>query len=66
MVAEPLAVRQGEDVALSLKSSHLEVATRGIAQKDGYIGEMIPVKVFVSGKRLNCKVVGTGTVEVPL
>jgi len=66
MIAEPFAVRQGEDVALSLKSSHLEVATRGIAQKDGCIGEMIPVKVFVSGKRLNCKIVAAGTVEVPL
>ena len=66
MIAEPFAVRQGEDVALSLKSSHLEVATRGVAQKDGCIGEMIPVKVFVSGKSLNCKVAGIGIVEVPL
>jgi flagella basal body P-ring formation protein FlgA len=66
MVAEPLAIRRGDDVTLSVKSAHMEVVTKGIAQKDGYMGEMIPVKVFVTGKSLTCKIVGNGTVELPL
>ena len=66
MVAEPLAIRRGEDVTLSLKSDHMEVVTKGVAQKDGYVGDLIPVKVFVSGKDLTCKVVANGTVELPL
>jgi len=66
MVAEPLAIRLGEDVTLSLKSEHMEVVTKGIAQKDGYVGDLIPVKVFVSGKDLTCKIVANGTVELPL
>ena len=66
MVAEPLAIRRGEDVTLSLKSDHMEVVTKGIAQKDGYVGDLIPVKVFVSGKDLTCKIVANGTVELPL
>jgi flagella basal body P-ring formation protein FlgA len=66
MVAEPLAIRRGEDVTLSLKSSHMEVVTKGVAQKDGYVGDLIPVKVFVSGKELTCKIVANGTVELPM
>jgi flagella basal body P-ring formation protein FlgA len=66
MVAEPLAIKRGEDVTLSLKSAHMEVITKGVAEKDGYVGDLIPVKVFVSGKDLTCKVVGNGMVELPL
>ena len=66
MVAEPLAIRRGDDVTLSVKSSHMDVVTKGVAQKDGYLGEMIPVKVFVTGKSLTCKIVGNGSVELPL
>ncbi|MGO8704856.1 MAG: flagellar basal body P-ring formation chaperone FlgA [Candidatus Brocadiia bacterium] len=66
MVAEPLAIRRGEDVTLSLKSEHMEVVTKGIAQKDGYVGDLITVKVFLSGKDLTCKVVANGSVELPL
>jgi len=66
MVAEPLAIKRGDDVTLSLKSSHMEVITKGVAQKDGYVGDMIPVKVYVSGKDLTGKVVANGVVELPL
>jgi flagella basal body P-ring formation protein FlgA len=66
MVAEPLAIRRGEDVTLSLKSNHMEVVTKGVAEKDGYVGDLIPVKVFVSGKELTCKIVANGAVELPL
>ena len=66
MVADPLAIRRGDDVTLSLKSSHMEVVTKGVAQKDGYVGDLIPVKVFVTGKDLTCKIVANGTVELPL
>jgi len=66
MVAEPLAIRRGDDVTLSVKSAHMDVVTKGVAQKDGYVGELIPVKVFVTGKNLTCKIVANGTVELPL
>jgi len=66
MIAEPLAIRRGEDVTLSLKSEHMEVVTKGVAEKDGYVGDLIPVKVFISGKDLTCKIVANGTVELPL
>jgi flagella basal body P-ring formation protein FlgA len=66
MVAEPLAIKRGENVTLSLKSEHMEVVTKGVAEKDGYVGDLIPVKVFVSGKDLTCKVVANGLVELPL
>jgi flagella basal body P-ring formation protein FlgA len=44
----------------------MEVITKAVAEKDGYVGDLIPVKVFVSGKDLTCKVVGNGMVELPL
>ena len=66
MIAEPLAIRRGDDVTLSVRSNHMEVVTKGVAQRDGYVGELIPVKVFVSGKDLTCKIIANGTVELPL
>jgi flagella basal body P-ring formation protein FlgA len=44
----------------------MEVVTKGVAEKDGYVGDLIPVKVFVSGKDLTCKIVANGMVELPL
>jgi flagella basal body P-ring formation protein FlgA len=66
MISEPLAIRRGDNVTLSLKSGHMEVVTKAVAQKDGYVGDMISVKVFVSGKELTCKIVGNGAVDLPL
>jgi flagella basal body P-ring formation protein FlgA len=66
MIAEPLAIRRGDNVTLSVKSDHMEVVTKAVAQKDGYVGDLISVKVFVSGKDLTCKIIGNGVVELPL
>jgi flagella basal body P-ring formation protein FlgA len=66
MLATPFAVRRGEDVSVALRSSHMEVLTKGVVQRDAFVGDLVPVKVFATGKELTCKVTSSGVVELPL
>ena len=66
MVVEPLAARKGQGIAIYLRSEHVEVVTKGTAQCDGRIGDVIAVAVGVTGKLISAKLVAPGTVELPL
>ena len=66
MIVEPYATRKGESVSIRLHSRHIEVVTSGVAQRDAYVGEVIPVTVNFSGRKLSCKVTAAGTVELSL
>jgi len=66
MIADPFAIREGDVVALFLRSERVEVATRGLAMRNAHIGEIIPVTVTTTGKRLFCKVTANGEVELAL
>ena len=65
-VSEPLAIRRGDSVSVALRSAHMEILTKGVAQRDGFVGDVVPVKVFVTGKELSCKITSTGAVELPM
>lgn len=66
MVTEPHAIRRGENVSIVLRSDHMEVLTKGVAQRDGFVGDVVPIKVVLSGKDVTCKVLASGAVELPL
>ncbi len=66
MVKERFATRRGESVSVHLRSSHIEIVTKGVAQRDAYLGDTISVKVVTSGKPISCKVIGPNTVEISL
>jgi len=66
MILEPYAARKGESVSIRLRTRHLEVVTKGVAGRDARVGEVIPVTVEISGRKLSCKVTGAGTVELSM
>jgi len=66
MIVSPYAARKGESVSIHLRSEHIEIVTKGLAQRDGYVGDVIPVTVELSGRKLSCKVIADGMVELPL
>lgn len=65
-VVLPFAIRRGEDVSVALRSNHMEVLAKGVAQRDAFVGDVVPVKVLTTGKELMCKVTAVGAVELPL
>jgi len=66
MVVDPLIIRRGDDVSISLRSKGLEIITKGVALGNGRLGENIMVKVLLSGKETPCMVAGRGQVEIKL
>jgi len=66
MVADPLAARRGEGVSVYVRSQHIEVSTRGIAQSDAHVGDMLEIMIAGTGKVVSGKVIGPGAVELPL
>jgi flagella basal body P-ring formation protein FlgA len=63
---EPYAIRRGEYVSIVVRTDHMEVVTKGVAQRDARLGEIVPIKVAISGKDLVCHVCGAGEVEMAL
>lgn len=65
MVSEPLAVRKGESATIVLRWRNLEITAKGVAHEDAYVGDLLLVTIAPTGKKLRCKVIGPGTVELP-
>lgn len=63
-LAKAVDVRAGDLVLLTAENSEVKLTTRGVAKKDGNIGELIPVLNLRSNKRLFGRVVDAGTVQV--
>ncbi len=63
-LAKGVDVKAGDLVLLVAENSEVKLTTRGVAKKDGSIGELIPVLNLRSNKRLFGKVVDAGTVQV--
>jgi flagella basal body P-ring formation protein FlgA len=66
IITEPFAIRRGEYVSIFVRTEHMEVIAKGVAQRDARVGEIVPIKVALSGKDLVCRVSGTGEVEMAL
>ncbi len=63
-LAQPMDVKAGDLILILAESSVVKLTTRGIAKKDGSIGDLIPVVNLRSNKRLFGRVVDAGTVQV--
>lgn len=66
MVVEPLAARRGEGVSIYLHSGSLQVTTKGIAQDDGRLGDVIGVKIAGTGKVISGKLTGRSAIELKM
>ncbi|MBI3581892.1 MAG: flagellar basal body P-ring formation protein FlgA [Nitrospinae bacterium] len=64
LVGRGVDVKAGDLVVIVAKSDAVQLTVRGIARKEGVIGEMIPVVNLRSNKRLLAKIVEAGTVRV--
>ena len=63
-LAKAADVKAGDVVTIVAESDSVKLTTRGIAKKDGAIGEVIQVINVRSNKKLYAKVVDSGTVQV--
>lgn len=63
-LARAADIKAGDVVTIIAETDSIRLSSRGIAKKDGTIGEMIPVVNLRSNKRLFAKVVDSGTVQV--
>jgi flagella basal body P-ring formation protein FlgA len=57
-------VNQGDQVTIRLSRDSVTLTSPGQARRDGRIGDIIPVVVGVSGKRLMGRLVAPGIVLV--
>ena len=65
-VARVVAVQKGETVNLTVVNGTIVVKTNVITLQDGYVGDVIHIRVPTSEKELTAKVVGTGQVRIEL
>jgi len=63
-IERPPAVNRGEIVFIEARSDNLVVRDKGIALRDGYLTEKIPVKNAASGKQVIGTIIAHSTVEV--
>ena len=63
-LAKAVDVKAGDLVLLVAENSEVKLSTRGVAKKDGSIGELIPVLNLRSNKRLFGRVMDAGMVQV--
>lgn len=66
MVAMPSAVQKGRRVWLIVKAGGIQLATPGIAQQNGTVGEEILVKNLDTGRTVPARVVDSESVEAVL
>lgn len=64
LVTKVMDIKTGDLVVIVAKNDAVQLTARGIAKKEGMIGEMIPVVNIRSNKKLFAKIVDGGTVEV--
>jgi len=65
-VARQIAIKKGETVALEVHNGAIVVNTNVLAAQDGYLGDVVLIQVFGSGKELTAKVIGTGRLALTL
>ncbi len=63
-LARAVDVKAGDLVLILAENNEVKLTTRGVAKKDGSIGELIPVLNLRSNKKVFGKVVDAGTVQV--
>lgn len=63
MFAAAQAIKRGEAVLIVIDNGDVSVGMAGVAEKDGRIGETIPVRNSSSDKVLNARVIGPGKVS---
>jgi flagella basal body P-ring formation protein FlgA len=63
-ISRVMDIRAGDLVVIVAKNDAVQLTARGIAKKEGAIGEMIPVVNLRSNKKLFAKIVDGGMVEV--
>jgi len=63
-VEQPPLVNRGDFVFIEARSDVLMIQDRGIALKDGYIHERIPVRNVTSGRQIYGTVIAPLQVEV--
>jgi len=63
-VEQPPVVNKGEIVAIQARSKNLVVRDRGIALRDGYLHDRIPVRNAASGKQILGTIIAASLVEV--
>ncbi len=59
----PLAVHKGDVVMITAQQDGFSASTQGVAEADGHLGEVIPVRNSSSGKRIKARVSGPQQVE---
>lgn len=63
-IAETPDVKSGEIVLIIAENKRVMATAKGVAKKNGKIGEMIPVVNLRSNKKIYARVTGAGQVEV--
>ncbi|GMT42794.1 MAG: hypothetical protein IEMM0002_1205 [bacterium] len=63
-IVKPPDVRSGEIVLMVAERENVVITAKGIAKKDGKIGESIPVVNLRSNKKIYARVIGEGRVRV--
>ena len=66
LIETPPLIFRGDRVTILVESSHLKVATVGIAKEDGYEGKIIRVQNISSKKIITAKVINEKLVRVEL
>jgi flagellar basal body P-ring formation protein FlgA len=66
MLVNPMAVKKGDSVAVTIKSGNMEISTRGISLASGQIGDQVWIKIMPRGKRTRCIIVKEGEVKLPM
>jgi flagella basal body P-ring formation protein FlgA len=61
---EPPLVRRGEELVVVYRAPGLELRGRGVARKDGWMGERLSVRVGGAERDCQAEVIGPGAVQV--
>lgn len=63
---EPPSIRRNQDLVVVYRAPGLELRGRGVARKDGWLGEEVLVRVSGAERDCRAEVIGPGTVQVGL
>ena len=65
-VARVVAVQKGETVNLTIKKGKILVNAQVVSLQNGYLGDVVAIRVLLSDKDLTARVVGKGQVRIEL
>lgn len=63
-IKRDLVVKRGQKITIIAKNSGFSVKAQGEAQKDGGIGDIIPIKNLKSSRIVEAKIISAGTAEI--